>query len=118
VFSWLIGLTVQTDAKRAAFKVRVKSTLAGLLSALLLLAAMVGASSSLHRLLHSDAAHHLCAACQFADGQVEVAAGADCLPTVCLCAAQFTPATFITVFSQFDYRLSFSRGPPRLSLRS
>lgn len=95
----------------------VKSALAFLGVSLVLLLSVLGASPSLHKLLHPDADHadHQCVITLFTKGQITLATAAQCLAIVIilfggvvLLAETFQPPTP-------DYCISSSRAPPSSS---
>jgi hypothetical protein len=91
-----------------------KPALAGLLALILIFAATVSVSQTVHRFLHHDASAsgHFCLICSIAKGQVSAAAVATIpAPPVISCFSSL-PATDASVLRGFDYRLSPSRAPP------
>jgi len=91
-----------------------KSTLAGLLAVLLIVAATVSVTHSLHQYSRtaSDASHHACLFCALAKGQVSASDLGPVAAIVILAwFSGFRPASAAPL-AQFDYRLSPSRAPP------
>jgi hypothetical protein len=93
----------------------LQPALAGLLAVMVLSAAILSASPSLHAWFHHESStpSHACVVCLFAQSQLsaaEVSVAAVVLAgAYCFFARPFSQ----TAFASFDYRLSPSRAPPR-----
>jgi hypothetical protein len=94
-------------------------SLDSLLVSLVLLLNALTASPRLHELLHADASQsaHQCAATMFAHGHVD-AADVEVMLNVPLLAAEFIPASHISVFSLAAENLPPGRAPPVASCNS
>jgi hypothetical protein len=96
-----------------------KSTLAALLTGLILLLNAMAACPALHELIHKDAdkAGHECAVTMFAHGKVE-SASVDVPVTVATTPIETTPQTVFSVLSTAIENLPLGRAPPASCIAS
>lgn len=91
-----------------------KTAAASLLAALVLLLSTLGASPSLHKVIHddADAQGHSCVITWFANGQVSSAPTAEILIGLILLFAAVELLPVVLIPPSADYRFSSSRAPP------
>lgn len=92
-----------------------KPALAGLLAGLVLFAAILSSSPSLHEQFHqnSSSPSHACVVCLFAQGHLSVAEVGIVAVGMAAALSFFCKPISSAIFSSVDYRLSPSRAPPR-----
>ena len=110
------AILVRRQPKAAGLADRAKAAVAVLLTLLVILAASISASDTLHSSLHANGSlnHHFCLACAFAAGQVSAVETALALPALLLCLLGLLHLAHSALLPAFDYRLAPSRAPPRL----
>jgi len=91
-----------------------KAASALLLSALIILLSLLGASPALHKLIHADAdsADHSCAITLFARGQVDAAMAAPMAAGLIMLFGGIALLSETFQFPLANYRFSRSRAPP------
>jgi flagellin-like protein len=111
----IAGAVVQTGLILWRLSYLPKSALSGVLAALLLVAATVSVSHTLHSNLHRDVtgSDDCCLACSFVKGQVSVSAVVLISAVLVVCCFWVVSPAHTTPCCGFDYRISPSRAPPQ-----